>query len=93
MVTNDKNPKENAPGGENYDVNNPQNITVPDYNSATEHRDTDELPGVENLNHSNNNEQHMPDNDGSLTGTPSKTDLGNNKKKEEDKADDGLIAT
>lgn len=91
MESNDKNQEQNAPGGENYDVNHPQNIATPTFNSTTDGRDTDDLPGVENLNLSNNGDQELPDNDQSLFGTDSKTDLGNSQKPEEDKADDRLI--
>lgn len=91
MESNGKNQEENAPGGENYDVNNPQNITTPTFNSTTDGRDTDDLPGVENLNLSNNGDQELPENDQSLFGSDSKTDLGNSQKPEEDKADDRLI--
>jgi hypothetical protein len=91
METNNNDNEENAPGSENYDVNHPQNITTPSFNSATEKRDTDDLPGVENLNLSNNGEQQLPEDDQSLFGTDSDTDLGNSQKPEEDKADDRLI--
>jgi hypothetical protein len=91
METNENNEEQNGPGSENYDVNHPQNIATPTFNSSTQGRDTDDLPGVENLNLSNNGDQKLPDNDESLFGPDSKTDLGNSQKPEEDKADDRLI--
>jgi len=91
METNQSNNEEHAPGSDQYDVNHPQNITKPSFNSGTEKRDTDGLPGVENLNLSNNGDQKLPEDDRSLFGTDSDTDLGNSQKPEEDKADDRLI--
>lgn len=91
MQSNDNNKDENAPGSDEYDVNHPQNIQTPSFNSATEKRDTDELPGVENLNLSNNGDQKKPEDGGSLFGPDADTDLGNSEKPEEDKADDRLI--
>ena len=96
--------KENfkAPDNEDYDVNNPQNIAQPAFSSDTDKRNTDDLPGIENLNQQNdeNNQLHKDEtsnkpgmdtnNDESLTGEAHDTDLGNSTEND-DSEDDKLI--
>jgi len=86
---------------EHYDVNHPQNLNMPEYNSTSEKRGADKIPGVENLNHQDGlkdqlkeaepdgNQDPVSKNDQSLFGEDSKTDLGNGDKT--DKDDEGLI--
>lgn len=42
----DKTPQ---PGSEDYDVEQPQELNIPKFNSSTEKRGSDELPAVENM--------------------------------------------
>ena len=86
---------------EHYDINNPQNLNIPEYNSTSEERSADKLPGVENLNHQDGLDDQLKEaetdkdqdstskNDNPLFGKDSKTDLGNGGKT--DKDDEGLI--
>ncbi|MET1055628.1 MAG: hypothetical protein ABWY16_09995 [Pedobacter sp.] len=90
--------KGKAPDNEQYDVNNPQNLTQPQFNSTSTHREGAKVPAVENLNQnndennlkkekeSNNSETKEPVNDDSLNGTGSQTDLGDGQR-DEDEAD------
>jgi hypothetical protein len=91
-----------APDNEDYDVNNPQNLTKPAFNSETEKRNSEGLPQTENLNQQNdeNNQLHADGtsnkadmdtkNDESLTGNAHDSDLGNDRE-DEDPEDDKLI--
>jgi hypothetical protein len=91
-----------SPDNEGYDINNPQNITKPAFNSNTDKRSSEGLPQTENLNQQNdeNNQLHANEtsnkadidtkNDESLTGNAPDTDLGNDRE-EEDPEKDKLI--
>jgi hypothetical protein len=100
--------KKNDPklaGSEDYDVNHPQNIAQPVYNSTADEKASADLPGIENLNHDSGlkdplkeatndlNDPSAQKNDESLHGQPSETDLGNGSSDEEDQEDEGLIRT
>ncbi len=90
---------------QDYDVNHPENLNTPSYNSTKEYREGNELPGVENLNHENGlndplkeseiakNQPSSPKNDASMHGEKSKTDLGNGTKTEEEKENEKIIRT
>jgi len=70
-MENDKTPK---PASEEYDVENPQNLNVPKFNSSTDKRESNERPAVENMNdHKPAEDQRPPD-----------TDLGNERDDDED---------
>ena len=91
-----------APGNEDYDINRPQNLAKPAFNSASENRDNHAVPPIENLNQQNDEDDqlkqdtaHRTDqqglvNDESLHGNDHKTDLGNGETPE-DKDDEKLI--
>jgi len=99
--------KAKAPGNENYDVENPQNETVPQYNSTTTKRDGPGVPAVENLNQNNglkneptdpnkaDSDPSAPENDESLYGNDTKTDLGNGQHddNEKERDDERIIRT
>jgi hypothetical protein len=102
MKKEDQNKKTQLPGNEDYDVNHPQHLTKPAFNSVTENRDSGNKPGTENLNHENdenkftegakkdNSEDATPVNDERLHGNMDDRDL----KKEQhdyDHDDDDLI--
>ena len=72
------NSKTPAPGSEEYDVNHPQELNTPKYNSATEKRPSSGLPQVENMN---DQQKHIDTDNANDTSVPD-TDLGN------DRADD-----
>jgi hypothetical protein len=44
-----ENDKTVQPGSEDYNVEKPQDLNIPKYNSATEKRDSNELPSDENM--------------------------------------------
>lgn len=46
-----KNRKTPKPGSKDYDVENTQNLNMPEFNSGTNRRKSSELPSVENLDH------------------------------------------
>ncbi len=73
----DKTPK---PASEHYDVENPQNLNIPKFNSSTDKRESHERPAIENLN-----DQDQPLHDQ----RPPHTDLGN--KRDDDEADEERI--
>lgn len=70
-MENDKAPK---PASEEYDVENPQNLNVPKFNSSTDKRDSHEKPAVENLDDQKPAEDQRPPD----------TDLGNERDDDED---------
>lgn len=70
-MENDKTPK---PASEEYDVENPQNLNVPKFNSSTDKRESSEKPAVENMN----DQELVEDN------RPPDTDLGNERDDHED---------
>ena len=101
MENTESNKNSKVTDSEHYDINHPQNLTMPEYNSTTEKRVADKMPTVENLNHEDglkdelkkaepdDNQDPASKNDQSLFGEGSKTDLGNGDKT--DKDDEGLI--
>ena len=107
MENENEDQKAKVPGNENYDVENPQNETVPQYNSATTKRDGPGVPAVENLNQNNglkneptdpnkaDSDPSAPENDESLYGNDTKTDLGNGQHddNEKERDDERIIRT
>jgi hypothetical protein len=85
---------ENSPksaNSEEYDVNHPQNLNTPVFNSSTDHRSTDELPGVENLDTQNQTEEEVPQDPERLFGSAAQTDLGNGERTEEELEKEKII--
>lgn len=81
-MENNKTPK---PESEDYDVEKPQDLNIPKYNSSTDHRTDADLPAVENLNDTEdgidrqNSNRAFPDHRESP-----KPDLGNDRDDDED---------
>jgi len=98
---NDNKPK--VTDSEGYNIEKPQNETLPTYNSTTSHRESSSLPAVENLNHTeglkdelkaakkDNSAPSVPKNDGSLFGESRKTDLGNGQRDEDEDQKERII--
>lgn len=105
MESNEPKKDTQKPVNEGYDINNPQNLTKPSFNSSTAHRSAEALPGVENLNQNklsevenpgeklDNPDSHKPVNDESLTGSGSGTDLGNGEREEDEDENEKIIRT
>jgi hypothetical protein len=91
MESNDTNTNPKSATSENYDPNNPQDLTKPAFNSATDHRSTDDLPGIENLDNQELGEDEVPQDPERLWGTSSQTDLGNGDRTQQDKDDEKII--
>ncbi|RZK79256.1 MAG: hypothetical protein EOO92_09655 [Pedobacter sp.] len=72
-----------SPDSEEYNVEKPQDLNAPEYTSASDKRESDELPAIENMN--DEDEKVQPE-DSNRSNMP-KTDLGN----EEDDADSERI--
>jgi hypothetical protein len=100
-MNNDKNKGQfKSPDNEDYDINNPQNLTKPAYTSDTDKRVGERLPQTENLNQENDENKQLhteetsdnPDvdakNDESLTGEGEHTDLGNDPQPDDHDNDD-----
>jgi hypothetical protein len=105
MLSREKKEDSKLPGSEDYDVNHPQNLTQPVFNSTSTDIGTDHLPGIENLNHNgglkdslkeskdNVNDPSDQVNEEPLFGDAPKTDLGNSSSDDDDEEDEGLIRT
>lgn len=90
---------------EDYNVEKPQELTQPQYNSTTKNRQGAELPAVENLNQTeglknelkgakkDNNHPATPINDESLHGEGPKTELGNGPRDQDEDEDEKIIRT
>lgn len=81
-----ENRKVPKPDSEEYDVDNPQNLNTPKFNSSTERRNSPELPADENLNdlHENkDNKDPVKDEQGNQE-LPN-TNLGNDREEGEAK--------
>ena len=101
MENQENNKNSKVTDSEHYDINHPQNLNIPEYNSSSEKISSDKLPGVENLNHNDGLDDQLKEaesdkdqnsaskNDDPLFGKDTKTDLGNGGKT--DKDDEGLI--
>jgi hypothetical protein len=76
------------PDAEGYDVERPQDLNMPRFNSTTEKRESGGLPGVENMN---DQQQHI-DTDGSHDTDIPDTDLGNDRSDDESE-DEKIIRT
>ncbi|WP_256006360.1 MULTISPECIES: hypothetical protein [Pedobacter] len=83
----DKN-KTPQPDSEHYDLEHPENLAMPKFNSATEKREGSGLPQVENMN----DEQRNIDTDGSHDTDLPETDLGNDRSDDESE-DEKIIRT
>lgn len=66
------------PGSEAYNVEKPQDLAIPKFNSSTDNRSSHELPATENLN-----DQPETDADTRANDTP-KTNLGNKRDDDEE---------
>ena|GEM_PF-4639481 len=86
MKSKEQNKKSKTPDNKDYNPNKPQDLTHPQFNSATEHRSSEEPPQIENLNQENDKKNLInaskkagsspstPENDDSLHGKkPSNT--------------------
>ena len=67
------------PESEKYDVEHPQDLNTPKYNSTTEKRTGGELPAIENMN----DEDEKVDPEDSNRSNMPETDLGNDNKDDE----------
>ncbi|SEA66128.1 hypothetical protein [Pedobacter hartonius] len=97
--------KHKAPDNEQYDIANPQNLTQPQFNSTTAHREGPGLPAVENLNQikglktdlkdarEDDSDPSAPNNDESLYGKNTKTDLGAGQRDEGEGEAEKIIRT
>ena len=70
-MENDKSPK---PASEEYDVENPQNLNLPKFNSSTDKRESHETPAVEHMDGQQSVEDQRPPD----------TDLGNERDDDEE---------
>ncbi len=102
MKKEDQNKKAQKPENEGYDINHPQNLTKPSFNSVSENRHSGNKPSIENLNeenNENNTEKPHPDaisespaaiNDDRLHGDRNNNDLSR-EEKDDDDDDEKLI--
>ena len=67
------------PGSKEYDVENTQNLNIPEFNSSTNRRESSEFPFVENLD-----QQYTERVDESKTLEIPETNLGNERDENED---------
>lgn len=74
-----KNRKTPKPGTKEYDVENTQNLNIPEFNSSTGRRKSGELPSVENLD-----PQPIESSDSSKDTEIPEVDLGNQRDEDED---------
>lgn len=74
-----KNRKTPQPGSKEYDVENTQNLNMPEFNSSTDRRESSEWPSVENLDH-----QYTEKVDRSENFEIPKTNLGNERDDDEE---------
>jgi hypothetical protein len=91
MESNEDNKSQKSANTEGYDVNHPQNLNKPVFNSTTDHRDTNGLPGVENLDNQLMDEKQAPQNIERLTGSSATTDLDNGERNDEDRDEERII--
>lgn len=90
---------------EHYNTEKPQDQNIPKYNSTTDHRESSELPAVENLNHLNGLKDELREaknkdsdisqtkSDESLFGHNTKTDLGGGQRDKNEDEDEKIIRT
>jgi len=67
------------PGTKNYDVEKTGDLNIPKYHSSSDHRHSNELPSIENLNNQPETKTDKAINDQDIP----KTDLGNKPKANE----------
>jgi hypothetical protein len=96
MISRQNKNESKVAGSEDYDVNHPQNIAKPEFNSGTDEKNNAELPAIENLNHTDGlkdpikgakndlNDPSAPKSDDPLHGDSAKTDLGNGSSKNDE---------
>ena len=94
-----------SPDNQEYDINNPQKLNIPKYNSTSAHREGNELPAVENLNqikglknelkgvNKDDSDSGTPKNDESLYGENVKTDLGAGQRDDNEEEEEKIIRT
>ena len=75
-----------TPDSENYNVEKPQDLNIPKFNSATDKRSGGELPAIENMN---DQQEKVEPEDSRRTNLPA-TDLGNDRSDDE-KDDERII--
>jgi hypothetical protein len=75
------------PESEEYDVNHPQNINMPEFNSSTDKREGAKLPAIENMN--DEDEKVKPE-DSNRSNLP-QANLGNEADEDEEKEDERII--
>lgn len=86
MENRDKNKQPISAKSEDYDIENPQKLNLPKFNSTSENRESHKLPYVENADNTEQfieNDQKTID-DSALFGNSNDTDLGNNIKETDD---------
>jgi len=100
-----ENEKENPKvvGSEHYNIEKPQNQTLPKFNSNSDHRNAAGAPAIENLNQTDglksepkltnkdDSDPSTPKNDDSIFGENTKTDLGNGQRDEHEDKDERII--
>lgn len=105
MENNEEHNKAQSADSKHYDPERPQDQNVPKYNSTTEHRNDNELPGIENLNHQNGLKDELREannkdsdisqtkSDESLFGEDTKTDLGGGQRDKDEDDKEKIIRT
>ena len=104
-MENNKEPnKTQTADSEHYNPEKPQSQTTPKYNSTTERRNDNELPGIENLNHQDGLKDELREaknkdsdisqtkNDESLFGRDTKTDLGGGQRDKDEDDQEQIIS-
>jgi hypothetical protein len=75
------------PESEEYDVNHPQNINMPEFNSSTDKREGAKLPAIENMN---DEDEKVKSEDSNRSNLP-QANLGNEADEDEEKEDERII--
>lgn len=75
------------PDSEEYDVNHPQNTSMPEYNSSTDKREGEKLPAIENMN---DEDEKVEPEDSNRSNLP-QANLGNEADEDEEKDDERII--
>lgn len=75
-----KNKQTPKPGSEEYDVERPQDLQKPKFNSTTDRRESHELPAVENMSGLEDDAREVNTDPARLP----KTDLGNDRDEDEE---------
>jgi hypothetical protein len=75
------------PESDDYDVNHPENLTTPKFNSDTDKREGAKLSAIENMN---NEDEKVEPEDSNRSKMP-ETDLGNNPDDDNEKERERII--